>query len=245
MFERAAVYGVITSIGNANIPEEPAPLYSARAGGNGDTSAKCKARRERFKYETQRRDWWFGNSATLARWIPDIMLKRNGNWSKSKRAAMAFMINSEDVVNAYLKHQYGDARACYWATDRAEQLATEFLFWFRFEREELRGKMGDGTELIKTVDGEIVKAKRPKGNISHGGVANLLKVLTKTMEQQGADIKSIAKMQYTVCRQAGILIPDEFIEDVAVVLNAAGELGGQNDQRRSPGYVSGEVAVID
>lgn len=38
------------------------------------------------------------------------------------------------------------------------------------------------------------------------------------MEKQGAGIENIAKMQYTVCMQAGIYIPDEFIEDVAVAL---------------------------
>ena len=51
---------------------------------------------------------------------------------------------------------------------------------------------------------------------SHGGVANLLKVLTKTMEKQGADI---AKVQYAIWVQAGIYIPDEFIRDVAVTLD--------------------------
>ena len=55
---------------------------------------------------------------------------------------------------------------------------------------------------------------------SHGGVANLLKVLTKTMEKQGADITNIAKMQYAICKQAGIYIPDEFLTDVAVMLDA-------------------------
>lgn len=64
------------------------------------------------------------------------------------------------------------------------------------------------TELLKS-------GKRPN---SHGGIANLLKTLTKTMEKQGASIETIAKVQYTVCMQAGIYIPDEFIEDVAVAL---------------------------
>ena len=50
------------------------------------------------------------------------------------------------------------------------------------------------------------------------------KTLTKTMEKQGADIRSIAKVQYTICMQAGIYIPDEFIEDVAVIVNAEGDL---------------------
>lgn len=62
----------------------------------------------------------------------------------------------------------------------------------------------------------LENGKRPN---SHGGVANLLKTLTKTMEKQGTSIESIAKVQYTVCMQAGIYIPDEFIEDVAVALH--------------------------
>lgn len=51
---------------------------------------------------------------------------------------------------------------------------------------------------------------------SHGGVANLLKVLTKTMHDQGASIYTIAKVQYAVCMQAGIYIPDDFLTDVLV-----------------------------
>ena len=39
------------------------------------------------------------------------------------------------------------------------------------------------------------------------------------MEKQGSDITSIAKVQYTICVQAGIYIPDEFIRDVAVTLD--------------------------
>ena len=39
------------------------------------------------------------------------------------------------------------------------------------------------------------------------------------MEKQGASIQSIAKVQYTICMQEGIYIPDEFIEDVAVALS--------------------------
>lgn len=39
------------------------------------------------------------------------------------------------------------------------------------------------------------------------------------MEKQGSDITSIAKVQYAICVQAGIYIPDEFIRDVAVTLD--------------------------
>ena len=69
------------------------------------------------------------------------------------------------------------------------------------------------TEARKQI---VENGKRPN---SHGGVANLLKILTKTMEKQGASIENIAKVQYTICMQAGIYIPDEFIEDVAIALN--------------------------
>lgn len=81
--------------------------------------------------------------------------------------------------------------------------------------------MKDG---ITSIDQKAEIAKISGKQITHGGVANLLKVLTKTMEKQGADIRSIAKVQYAICKQAGILIPDEFIEDVAVVLCAEGSL---------------------
>jgi hypothetical protein len=49
---------------------------------------------------------------------------------------------------------------------------------------------------------------------SYGGVANLLKVLSKTSVEQGSSVQTIAKVQYTVCMQAGIFIPDEFLTDV-------------------------------
>ena len=59
---------------------------------------------------------------------------------------------------------------------------------------------------------------------SHGGVANLLKVLTKTMTAQGSSIRTIAKVQYTICTQAGIYIPDEFVTDVLVGADIAPKL---------------------
>ena len=59
----------------------------------------------------------------------------------------------------------------------------------------------------------------PKVPHSHGGVANLLKILTRTMEKQGADIRSIAKVQYAICVQAGVMIPEVFLTDVAAALD--------------------------
>ena len=74
-------------------------------------------------------------------------------------------------------------------------------------------------ENMKTDIQEIRGLSARKTPQSHGGVANLLKGLTKTMEKQGSDIASIAKVQYAICVQAGIYIPDEFIRDVAVTLD--------------------------
>ena len=64
---------------------------------------------------------------------------------------------------------------------------------------------------------------------SHGGVANLLKVLTKTMQTRGTSIHTIAKVQYAVCMQAGIYIPDEFLTDVLVAADIL--QGGVDDAR--------------
>lgn len=74
-------------------------------------------------------------------------------------------------------------------------------------------------------------AKRGRSPQSHGGVANLLKVLTKTMHEQGSGIETIAKVQYTVCMQAGIYIPDEFLADVLVaetIISGDGQKAGES-----------------
>lgn len=78
-------------------------------------------------------------------------------------------------------------------------------------------------QALATAQAEILK-KRGRPPSSHGGVANLLKVLTKTMQESGASILSIAKMQYSVCMQAGIMLPDEFLTDVLVADQIANAL---------------------
>lgn len=77
--------------------------------------------------------------------------------------------------------------------------------------------MEQTNELLNIKKGELKRqGKLPQ---SHGGVANLLKVLTQTMKAQGSSIKTIAKVQYTICIQAGIYVPEEFITDVLVSAN--------------------------
>ena len=74
-------------------------------------------------------------------------------------------------------------------------------------------------ELILEQTGTLPKIRKTPQ--SHGGVANLLKVLTKTMHEQGSSIRTIAKVQYAICTQAGIYVPDEFIKDVLVAADIA------------------------
>lgn len=113
----------------------------------------------------------------------------------------------------FLTQKYdGDLESAMAQTGKFEVLYQEFLNWFDDKRRKFQMQF-NVSEAKKQM---LENGKRPN---SHGGVANLLKTLTKTMEKQGASIQSIAKVQYTICMQAGIYIPDEFIEDVAVALS--------------------------
>ena len=83
--------------------------------------------------------------------------------------------------------------------------------WFEGRKKKFMEKMNE----------QIIKQNGVPAKIasSHGGVANLLKVLTKTMISRGASLDTIAKTQYAVCTQAGIYIPNEFLTDCAVALD--------------------------
>lgn len=123
-----------------------------------------------------------------------------------------FEDNSEKIISNFLYDTYGDIEVAVLQTDSFMKLAEEFQNWF----DERRAKFMERTDTDIQKWKEACAASKPQ---SHGGVANLLKVLTKTMEKQGADIQNIAKVQYSVCVQAGIYIPDEFVRDVAVALD--------------------------
>ena len=121
--------------------------------------------------------------------------------------------NAEKICVVFIKEKYhGDVEYAMFKTMEFTILYQKFLDWFSDERREFQMQF-NVSEAKKQM---LENGKRPN---SHGGVANLLKTLTKTMEKQGASIQSIAKVQYTICMQAGIYIPDEFIEDVAVALS--------------------------
>ena len=125
--------------------------------------------------------------------------------------------NAWQICTAFMREEYhGDVEYAMFKTMDFMVLFQKFLNWFSDKRREFQMQF-NVSEAKKQM---LENGKRPN---SHGGVANLLKTLTKTMEKQGASIQSIAKVQYTICMQAGIYIPDEFIEDVAVALSVMDE----------------------
>lgn len=142
----------------------------------------------------------------------------------SRRRAMChdkcvafFDKNAEKICTAFMREEYhSDVEYAMFKTMDFMVLFQKFLNWFADKRREFQMQF-NVSEAKKQM---LENGKRPN---SHGGVANLLKTLTKTMEKQGASIQSIAKVQYTICMQAGIYIPDEFIEDVAVALSVMDE----------------------
>lgn len=120
--------------------------------------------------------------------------------------------HSKEIVLVYLRNRWNGIENAIMSTKCFLELCTDFTEWFGERRK----------DFLKEMDADIAEIKKfqmSEKPQSHGGVANLLKVITKTMEKQGADITNIAKVQYAVCIQAGIYIPDEFVQDVAVAMD--------------------------
>lgn len=128
------------------------------------------------------------------------------------KCEMYFQDHAEQIINLFIAETYKTIENAVRETDCFLELWNAFDSWFDDRRNKFM-------ENMKTDIQEIRGLSARKTPQSHGGVANLLKVLTKTMEKQGSDITSIAKVQYAICVQAGIYIPDEFIRDVAVTLD--------------------------
>lgn len=122
-----------------------------------------------------------------------------------------FNENGTKIIKAFIKAKYGSTETAIRQAKSFDALFNEFLDWFKERRIEFVKKV---TNQLDEKKAEIAKiGKLPQ---SHGGVANLLKVLTKTMYTRGASIETVAKVQYAVCMQAGIYIPEEFLTDVLV-----------------------------
>lgn len=122
-----------------------------------------------------------------------------------------FVEHGKEIIKVFIALKYGSTECAMQETKSFEVLFDAFLNWFEERR---KGFMDKVAEKLNEREAELATiGKLPQ---SHGGVANLLKVLTKTMYTRGTSINTIAKVQYAVCMQAGIYIPDEFLTDVLV-----------------------------
>lgn len=133
--------------------------------------------------------------------------------------------HSFGICDGYIRQKFGgDLRRAMIESGSFETLYNGFLEYFADRRNRFMQNMKNMIDIQK--QGLPASWKMPQ---SHGGVANLLKVLTKTMERQGSSIRTIAKVQHAVCIQAGIFIPNEFLTDVLVAANIEENQGGNAD----------------
>ena len=222
MYERLALYDIVNDVGNSKRLTPPFPLYAVK----GDSWQAYQRRKREYEISEELRDMWFGKTASIVA-LSNVKLPK-GKCSKRKIRAARFFLSPEDWSEVFYTDCYGGKEKAYEQTERKEELIQRYIEWFAEKRKEMRKGMESGIKqeierIVKKDETCVNVYKNVRGN--QGGVANLLKVLTKTMERQGADIRSIAKVQYSICQQAGIMIPEEFIEDVAVVLYAETEQG--------------------
>ncbi len=144
--------------------------------------------------------------------------------ANGRRAWNWFNEHENQLRDHYIRARYrGNREAAMDECGTFDALFEGFTTYFAERRDNFMEKTN---ELIEQKKKELSRmGKHPQ---SHGGVANLLKVLTKTMHEQGNTIYTIAKVQYQVCMQAGIYIPDEFLTDILV----AGEMVNEGRERK-------------
>lgn len=159
---------------------------------------------------------FFANADTGIRWnyLPhkrlDHRTYRPG--SELNKSWLWFNEKSDRIIDGYIRCKYGgDIRKAMRECGTYDAMHDDYLAFFA----ERRKRFMEKTEALVGKTGQEL-AKKGKLPQSHGGVANLLKVLTKTMKEQGSAINTIAKMQYAICIQAGIYVIPEFLTDVLV-----------------------------
>ena len=147
--------------------------------------------------------------------LPFSQLSRQRKGSLGRLAWVWFNENSDAICKAYFKKRFDGnvERAMIWF-GTFEALFADFKTYF----EERKMVFMENTEkALQARKAELAKkGEKPQ---SYGGVANLLKVLAKTSTEQGSSIQTIAKVQFAVCMQAGIFIPDEFLTDVMTAMD--------------------------
>lgn len=172
----------------------------------------CERRKVEYKY----RDFWENTTYPYHRWdrcdVKSVFGRRYNVCATRQKAWIWFNEHANSLRDSYIKERYrGSVEAAMDDSATFTQLFDGFCDYFT---ERKNGFMENTDKLIECKKSEL--ARRGKMPQSHGGVANLLKVLTKTMHEQGNSIYTIAKVQYQVCMQAGIYIPDEFLTDILV-----------------------------
>lgn len=144
--------------------------------------------------------------------LPISKLSRQKRDGLGRLAWVWFNEQSEAICKGYFKKRFNgnvERAMIYFGT--FELLFTDFKNYFEERKNELMDKTEKALQVKKN---ELAKkGEKPQ---SYGGVANLLKVLHRTSIEQGSSIQTIAKVQFAICMQAGIFIPDEFLTDVAV-----------------------------
>lgn len=159
-----------------------------------------------------------GNGRVGYHWdrLPVLQLSGRGSFGQKaangRRAWNWFNEHENALRDHFIRERYrGSLETAMDECGTFDALFDEFLKYFSCRRDRFMEKTQD--LVAKRTDELARMGKRPQ---SHGGVANLLKVLTKTMHERGTSIHTIARVQYTVCMQAGIYIPDEFLTDILV-----------------------------
>lgn len=141
---------------------------------------------------------------------------RSGIWrtnSLVRKAWLYFDRNADKIFSGYVRDRFnGNLLEGMRKVGNYNELRDDYIKYFGERRQKHLEKESKDLEVTaKAALGNRVRTPQ-----SHGGVANLLKVLTKTMTEQGSSIQTIAKVQYAVCIQAGIALPNEFLTDVLV-----------------------------
>lgn len=156
--------------------------------------------------ESGRNDWMADY-----RWYFPIWFKKGRPQWAHVQSENFFRDNSQVLINGFfVGYGYKDIADAIKQTATFNFLCYQWDVWYEEKRRRYMRKYKNKVEKM---------GKQVKTPSSHGGIANLLKTLTKTMELQGASIQSVAKVQYTICMQAGVYIPDEFITDVNVAVD--------------------------
>ena len=139
--------------------------------------------------------------------INEVSRSRRGGIKRS--AWIWFNENACAICNGFIRKRWGTVERAMIQCGTFETLFDDFKSYFEERKNVFMEKIQNA--LQKRTTELASKGEKPQ---SYGGVANLLKVLHKTSVEQGSSIQTIAKVQFAVCLQAGIFIPDEFLSDV-------------------------------